>query len=485
MKKVVLTIFAFVGLTVGATTISKPDSWSEGIPAEGISQVVMDIQPMAVTLPTSYAEYITTDTAIFYYSPTCPHCQAVIPEINALAKKHDLPWLGVAVGSTSPEMITAFQREYDVSFPMIWDEQSEFAMSMGAQATPNVYIIAPFEEDDTQNVDEEAKEIQKFLLKEMYAPYAPGYASLLMLRYAKLQNKDPFTYFQGYQGTRACSACHTQEGKSWAITHHAQAYYTLYKKEKTDDPKCVSCHVVGFGTETGFVLGEHNSPMTDVGCEACHTASGPHDGVYEPATNSCMGCHNAEHSIHFSVQKGLPLIDHYAANNLSNRELEKKMQDIANGEAGRPLLAFDQKNTVGSATCQNCHADIHPLDPHSSAMKTLTRKEKQKGECVACHATQKVMGPKSKDVRDYRTNESVGCESCHGSGIDHIENPTNENIVRLGESCPECVLEALCTSCHTSKWDPDWELHTRLKFYRTEKKSEEIHKEEEIQKEEQ
>jgi thiol-disulfide isomerase/thioredoxin len=475
MRKLLFLATALIGLTVGATTLSKPSTWSEGIPAEGMPQLLIDIQPMKITLPASYAEHITTDTAVFYYSPTCPHCQAVIPEVNALAAKHDLPWIGVAVGSSSPEMIESFRREFKVSFPMIWDEQAEFAMAMGARATPNVYIIGPMKEKDSSSVEvvpsEENGDSKTFLLKEIYAPYAMGYGPLLMLRYAKMTDQDPFTYFEGYQGTRACSACHTQEGKSWAITHHAQAYYTLYKKERTDDPECVSCHVVGLGTESGFVLGEHNSPMTDVGCESCHTASGPHDGVYEPASNSCLGCHNAEHSIHFSTEKGLPLIDHYMANKMSDRELEKRMQEIANGEASRPLLAFDQKETVGVSVCQDCHTDIHPSDPHANAMKTLTRKERKKGDCVSCHSTQKIMGPKTKNISDYRVEESVGCESCHGAGVDHAQNPTKDNIVGLGESCPECVLEALCTSCHTQKWDPEWDLHTRLEFYRSSKHS--------------
>ena len=466
MRKLLFLMLAFVGLTVGATTFSKPESWSEGIPAEGMAQLLVDIDPISIKLPNNYADHITENTAIFYYSPTCPHCQAVVPEINALAQKHDLPWIGVAVGSSSPEMIEAFRRAYKVSFPMIWDEQGEFAMAMGARATPNVYIVSPLEENAAVSETETTVE---FLLKEIYAPYAIGYGPLLMLRYAKLTGQDLFAYFDGYQGTRACGACHTQEGKSWAITHHAQAYYTLYKKERTDDPECVSCHVVGLGTETGFVLGEHNSPMTDVGCESCHTASGPHDGKYEPASNSCIGCHNAEHSIHFSLEKGLPLIDHYAANKMSDSALEKRMQEIANGEASRPLLAFDQKETIGSKSCQNCHDNVHSSDPHANAMKSLTRKERKKGTCVSCHATQKIMGPKSKTVSDYRVEDSVGCESCHGPGTEHVDNPTKENIVGLGESCPECVLEALCTSCHTNKWDPEWDLHTRLEFYRSNK----------------
>ena len=74
---------------------------------------------MEIPLPEAYSKYITSDTAVFYYSPTCSHCQAVIPEINALAKKHDLPWIGVAVGSSSPKIIVDFRQGYQVLFVLI------------------------------------------------------------------------------------------------------------------------------------------------------------------------------------------------------------------------------------------------------------------------------------------------------------------------------------------------------------------------------
>ena len=62
MRKLLFLATALIGLTVGATTLSKPSTWSEGIPAEGMQQLLIDIQPMAITLPASYAEHITTDT---------------------------------------------------------------------------------------------------------------------------------------------------------------------------------------------------------------------------------------------------------------------------------------------------------------------------------------------------------------------------------------------------------------------------------------
>ena len=62
----------------------------------------------------------------------------------------------------------------------------------------------------------------------------------------------------------------------------------------------------------------------------------------------------------------------------------------------------------------------------------------------------------------FRTDESVGCESCHGPGAVHASEPRKDNIVGLSGSCPECVIEAICTSCHTPEWDPEWNLSERL-----------------------
>jgi hypothetical protein len=95
-------------------------------------------------------------------------------------------------------------------------------------------------------------------------------------------------------------------------------------------------------------------------------------------------------------------------------------------------------------------------------MKSLPRKKKKKVECLVCHATPDRLGPPMADASGYRVEESVGCESCHGPGGDHIAEPTADNIIGLGESCPECVIEAICTSCHTPAWDDDWELNSHL-----------------------
>ena len=219
------------------------------------------------------------------------------------------------------------------------------------------------------------------------------------------------------------------------------------------------------GEESGFQLGDHQSPLSNVGCESCHGPSGPHDGQPQDATATCEGCHDAEHSINFSVAKGMPHIDHYIANGMSDKELDKRIEAISDGTAAKPMLAFSQGESVGAAVCASCHADAHPNDSHAKAIKTLSRKERGKAKCVQCHATEKIIGSMPETVDEYRLKDGVGCESCHGSGKVHAENPTKDNIVGLGDSCPVCVIEAVCTSCHDSKWDPNWNLDTRLEQF--------------------
>ena len=245
------------------------------------------------------------------------------------------------------------------------DERGEFSSALSARATPNVYVLQRANDDAEHNA----------VLVDLYLPYSRGMAPLFKLR--NDSDPNPFAHFQGYQGSEVCITCHQEEGASWRITHHSKAYDTLRKIDRVKDQKCVQCHVVGLGEETGFTLGDHRSPLKDVGCEACHSASGPHDGQKINATESCVGCHDAEHSIHFSVAKGMPHIDHYVANALTKTEYKKRRKSLHDGTAERPMLAFTSGETVGAKVCLECHSDVHPNDPHKSAIKTLKSSERK------------------------------------------------------------------------------------------------------------
>jgi hypothetical protein len=96
-------------------------------------------------------------------------------------------------------------------------------------------------------------------------------------------------------------------------------------------------------------------------------------------------------------------------------------------------------------------------------MNRLKPEEATDAACVRCHATPKKTGFPSSEAVDFRLDESVGCESCHGPGQVHVAAGGGEgNIEGLGEDCPVCVLEAMCTSCHNPTWDPDWNLDAGL-----------------------
>jgi thiol-disulfide isomerase/thioredoxin len=455
--------------------------WSPGQPAASTEAMLQAVEPLPLAIPDAIAQMVEGETALYYFSPTCGHCRAAMPDIQALQGKGNVRWVGVAVGSATPQDIAEFRETFHVTFPVVSDVDRHFATAVGARSTPSVYVVRPVppEPEAAEGGEEPSPPAAvdlfaarptpeghtKVLLTQAFPPFPRGAGPVLLLR-SHLDT--PFADFQGYQGDVVCRGCHEQEALSMAISHHSVALYTLFRREEHDNPECVSCHVTGMGEPGGFVMGDLSHPLAGVQCEACHGPSGPHDGTPTDARAQCAGCHDSEHSVAFSVEKGLPHIDHYAANGLSEAELRERLDAVATGTAAKPLLAFPEGPSVGAAACKSCHDDIHKSwrkSPHGKAMRTLAKtSQADDPTCVRCHATQVSygLGAPVDAVANFRTDEAVGCESCHGPGTAHIADPRIDNIVGLGGSCHECVIEAICTGCHTPEWDKTWDLRTRM-----------------------
>ncbi len=461
-----MSLLLLLSLTVGAAPHPTIPGWTAGTPAEGTAEAIAPISPVVLSLPAEIAKKITGPTALFYFSPTCPHCWAVMPEVNALASEGALAWLGVAVGSSKPADLATFKADHSPRFDIVIDTGRSFSQAVAARSTPSVYVARPAPEGAAPEpglpITEGGIPVE---ITQAFTPFARGQGALLKLR---SHPDTPFADFSGYQGDRVCGTCHTQELRSWALTHHALAYHTLYDRDRAQDLKCVGCHVTGMDAPGGFQVGDHGSPLAGVTCEACHGPSGPHDGVNDAALGTCVGCHDAEHSVRFTTDKGLPHIDHFAAQELSDAEMQSRFSALLTGEAERPLLAFEDGETVGAKACQSCHRAEHRWwrkTQHHTAMGRLAPGEDEGPNCIRCHSTPQRYGTalgKAKTVADFRVDEGVGCESCHGGGAAHVAAPTKENIVGLGDSCPECVIEAICRQCHTPAWDPGWELKPAL-----------------------
>lgn len=134
-----------------------------------------------------------------------------------------------------------------------------------------------------------------------------------------------------YVGNAQCQQCHVDAAKFWATTNHSHAFETLVTRDKDFDPKCVSCHVVGYEKPGGSVVGKTqyevpwrgetlSKDLRDVGCENCHgpgskhiesifAGQGPQHIQRAVTEQTCMGtCHVPEHSPRFNFERYRQLI---------------------------------------------------------------------------------------------------------------------------------------------------------------------------------
>jgi len=451
-----LITLLLLATTVALAQPADPRGWSPGQVAAGASRILEGPDTSGLPeleFPKEFQKQLGKGrTLIYFFSPTCPHCQAVAEELGQLGRdlKGKALVIGVASASSMAGDIADFKTKYKIDDLIVHDTDRGIQGAMGVRSTPSVLLVEPGPKSKHHIVD-------------VWYPYQGGYDTYVKIRLSE----DPWSAFDGsYLGNGSCGGCHQQEMESWALTHHSIAWRSLVKTADHEQDECTGCHVTGKGQPSGWK--DATTPqLVDVGCEACHGPSGPHDGTRTEPKEACKGCHDAEHSIQFTVEKGLPLIDHYAANALSDEGFTERRMALLDGEIPRPLLAFASDETAGAKACKSCHkAEYNQWSStgHAQAMEGLEADDKRTDPgCVKCHATGKRGGPPATDLAGFRVKESVGCEACHGPGQAHIQaGGGTENIEKLGDDCPVCVIEAVCTSCHTSEWDKDWSLDTHL-----------------------
>ncbi|MCY1081006.1 multiheme c-type cytochrome [Archangium lansingense] len=122
-----------------------------------------------------------------------------------------------------------------------------------------------------------------------------------------------------------------------------------------------------------------------------------------------------------------------------------------------PAPEKGQAAFVGNTACAECHAESFPVweaSKHHHAWKTLEDVGKQFHlNCTGCHVTgwEKPGGVCRLDKVAGR--ENVGCESCHGPGSLHAEDPSADNIVaRPGQD--------MCVTCHNRENSPHFDFAT-------------------------
>jgi 2',3'-cyclic-nucleotide 2'-phosphodiesterase (5'-nucleotidase family) len=145
-----------------------------------------------------------------------------------------------------------------------------------------------------------------------------------------------------------------------------------------------------------------------------------------------------------------------AHNEFTTEQNKSAQQAISSAAPAVPgLMPASNSPYAGGDTCAGCHTTEHDIwkkSGHSHAMATLEARNQQfDTACVKCH----VVGFESGGFQAlYSTPQfaNVQCESCHGPGRQHAENPA--------KGYGHMPTPAGCVVCHTKVNSPDFDFKT-------------------------
>lgn len=124
-----------------------------------------------------------------------------------------------------------------------------------------------------------------------------------------------------------------------------------------------------------------------------------------------------------------------------------------------PAAPKGKPSIVGNARCRDCHEDafkVYDTTKHAHAYGTLIDKGKQYNlDCVSCHVTGYQQPGGVCRIDKVKGREGVGCESCHGPGSIHAEDPSDDNILAGND-------EHICVRCHDPENSPHFDFRTYL-----------------------
>lgn len=139
------------------------------------------------------------------------------------------------------------------------------------------------------------------------------------------------------------------------------------------------------------------------------------------------------------------------------RDRELFEEPLAN--AGNFLGYTDTESKL--TVCGNCHVEKQgewQETAHASAWAGLQASGGAQEVCEACHT----VGQNGNDLAVLAGYESTGeeryedvqCEACHGAGLTHVTNPTDETVPLARLNVGADVPEGGCGECHSDSHHP-------------------------------
>lgn len=117
---------------------------------------------------------------------------------------------------------------------------------------------------------------------------------------------------------------------------------------------------------------------------------------------------------------------------------------------------------AGTVACGGCHAEalkFWQTTAHARAFATLKKAKRDRDPtCIGCHVTGYMRPGGTGDLRVATARlRDVGCEACHGPGLDHVaaqqagSGPpkSGEKSGQKSEQIAREVPESVCLGCHT------------------------------------
>ena len=290
-----------------------------------------------------------------------------------------------------------------------------------------------------------------------------------------------------FKGALFCGACHRDMFRDWLMTPHSIALDDLVHLGRDGEAECIGCHVVGW-EKGGYSDREKHRTLADVQCEACHIPERTHSTNPMSLKNddymqTCGKCHTQAFSFFQDPNIAMKYVAHPQRKAAFSEKANFDARPQAIGSIKDQMYAevCGKTDYVGSSKCLECHAEAHAQwsgTPHGKAFASLERKgNAEDPKCLPCHTTGYGMKKGFQNAKDTPDFKNVGCESCHGPGLKHIE--AKNDAERLGtifafdKKCPTCVVTRICKSCHDEhkrpcfiKGETPFELNEFLKKVR-------------------
>ncbi len=406
---------------------------------------------------------------LIFFLHTCPHCHDALnflkAELAKLPAAKRPPLVGISVSPSEYAVKDQLERDGLDFFPVVFDPDVKIRSAYGALQGVPVLLL----------VDGQGRIVSRTegWNNEREPPLA-------QMRLAKLVGETPPMLLSqgGFSGNEFCAVCHESEASTWQLTNHATAMNTLVRQGADGRSECVVCHSVGYGQPGGYSIARPQRSLEDVGCETCHGRGGPHLSPNHLGPNHdyekvCATCHTPEHSLGFSYASFLPRVSHAANAQFAGLSPDARRRLIEERHRARSDLLPSAAAFVGSEACASCHAKEYGLwqkHPHAASLATLVSKgEAGNAECLRCHVTGLARPggfPPGGNAKTHPALASVGCESCHGPGGDHVKEGAQKRgtITSLADKCGSCAILQVCGTCHDDANDPGFEFHVKEKI---------------------